>query len=176
MARFAFVHNPPTERSTKQPKMSLLISHLSKKGLLSNITAKNLLRALGLDSFVFDGGSPQTVLSPERTLRQITGGISLADMDHQVYEEYEKSSRLLVRDANLKYGEQAIIINGRVRIRTIYKSNISNETRQVIGPIGPGEFVVADFEALQLYELRKRTGPVVEALTNIHPEVNKHDK
>lgn len=122
MARFAFVHNPSTERSARQPKMSLLISHLSKKGLLSNISAKKLLRALGLDSVVVDGGSSQTVLSPEHTLRQITGGISLADMDLQAHEEYEQSSRLLVRDANLQYGEQAIIINGRVRLSTFHKS------------------------------------------------------
>ena len=127
MARFAFVHNPSTERSTRQPKMSLLISHLSKKGLLSNISAKKLLQALGLDSAVFDGGSTQTVLSSEHTLRQVTGGISLADMDLQVHEEYEISSRLLVRDANLKHGEQAIIVNGRVCIRIIHTSNISNE-------------------------------------------------
>lgn len=51
-----------------------------------------------------------------------------------------------------------------------------NEARQVIGPIAPGEFVAADFEALQLYELRKRTGPVVEALINIYPEVNEYER
>ena len=51
-----------------------------------------------------------------------------------------------------------------------------NYRQQIVGPIGPGEFVAADFEALESYEFRKRTGPVVEALININPSVDSYDQ
>lgn len=45
-----------------------------------------------------------------------------------------------------------------------------------MGPIGPGELLADDFETLLSYELRKRTGPVVEALVGINPSVQEYDQ
>jgi len=81
--------------------------------LLSKVSPDQLLRALGLSSVVVTDAA-QTVLSQERTLREITGGLALADLDLEVVKEYARSSRLLIRELQLSGGNQAIIVNGRV--------------------------------------------------------------
>ena len=44
---------------------------------------------------------------------------------------------------------------------------------QVVSPIAPGTFKAGDFDALEGYELRKRTESVVAALKEVVPELTK---
>ena len=90
------------------------MSHLLQNDLLSRVSADQLLRALGLSSMAVVNDVVQTVLSQERTLREITGGLSLADLDPKVFDDYVRSSRLLIRELRLSSGDQALIVNGRV--------------------------------------------------------------
>jgi UDP-glucose:glycoprotein glucosyltransferase len=90
------------------------MSHLLQKDLLPKLSPDQLLQALGLASVVVDGDIVQTVLSQERTLREITGGVALADIDSEVFNNYMRSSRLLVRELRLGSGDHAVIVNGRV--------------------------------------------------------------
>ncbi|KAH6896286.1 UDP-glucose:glycoprotein glucosyltransferase-domain-containing protein [Coprinopsis sp. MPI-PUGE-AT-0042] len=65
---------------------------------------------------------------------------------------YLKSSRIFAREAGIKPGESAVVINGRV-----------------VGPFQPNDFRAVDFATLEDFEVRKRTGPVVGALRGVAP-------
>jgi UDP-glucose:glycoprotein glucosyltransferase len=112
LARISFIHNPANQESTGS-HTSLLISHLVHKDLLSKLSPNELLQALGLASVV-DGDNVQTALSQERILREISGGIALVDLDVDVFNDYMKSSRCLVRELRLDSGDHAVVVNGRV--------------------------------------------------------------
>lgn len=115
MARISFIHNPTKQKEETRPHASLLVAHLCQKNLLSGVSPDQLLHVLGLASVVVVNDTPQTVLSQERTLRDITGGLAVfADLDTEVYDDYVRSSRLFVRELQLNSGDQAIIVNGRV--------------------------------------------------------------
>lgn len=45
----------------------------------------------------------------------------------------------------------------------------SSPAWQLVGPVGNGDFISADFMALEIYELRKRADPVIAALEEIVP-------
>lgn len=91
----------------------MLISYLDHKNLLSKLSPNNLLQALGLVSVV-DGDDVQTVLSQERILREISGGVALVNLDVEIFNHYMRSSRRLVRELGLNSGDHAVIVNGRV--------------------------------------------------------------
>lgn len=90
------------------------MAHLLHNDLLSKISHNQLLQALGLSAVAVDEGARQTILSRERTLREIIGEGALADLDVKVYNDYVQSSRLLVRELRLDSGDRAVIMNGRV--------------------------------------------------------------
>jgi UDP-glucose:glycoprotein glucosyltransferase len=90
------------------------MSYLIQNDLLSQLSPDQLLQALGFASVIVDHDVGQTVLSQEHTLRAITGGVELAEADPEVFNDYLRSSRLLVRELRLKSGDQALIVNGRV--------------------------------------------------------------
>lgn len=46
---------------------------------------------------------------------------------------------------------------------------------QVVGPFGSGDFVAEDLSDLINYELRKRIGPVVDALTAVMNITDEYD-
>lgn len=87
------------------------MSHLSQSGSLSKVSPSELMQALGLESAVVNGDGAQTILSQERALRQITGGVDISTEGH---EAYVRSSHLLARGFRLKSGDQALVVNGRV--------------------------------------------------------------
>lgn len=47
---------------------------------------------------------------------------------------------------------------------------------QVVGPIGPGEFIAGDFESLAAYEHHKHVQPVQEALQAVHEPIGGANK
>jgi UDP-glucose:glycoprotein glucosyltransferase len=113
-ARISFIHNPTNQEESARPRTSLLMSHLLHNDLLSKISPYQLLQALGLSPVSVDGDVVQTVLSQERILHEITGGVALADLDVRAFNDYVRSSRLLVRELRLSKGDHAVIMNGRV--------------------------------------------------------------
>lgn len=74
------------------------------------------MQALGLDSVIVDDSdNAQAVLSQERVVRKLTGGV---DISAEEYATYVKSNCVLARAFKLKKGDQAVIINGRVCFST----------------------------------------------------------
>ncbi|KAG2028540.1 hypothetical protein BDR03DRAFT_826561, partial [Suillus americanus] len=71
--------------------------------------------------------------------------------DPQAHTAFLTTSRLLAREAGLRPGEQAVIVNGRL-----------------IGPFSPpSEFVSEDFAMLETYEMKKRVRRVAQAIEDV---------
>ena len=47
---------------------------------------------------------------------------------------------------------------------------------QLMGPITPGTFVQEDFDELEMYELRKRTKPVIDLLQTMYDDLYAFDR
>lgn len=47
---------------------------------------------------------------------------------------------------------------------------------QLIGPIAPGTFHEDDFDTLELYELQKRTRPVIDMLRTMYGDIEAFDR
>ncbi|TFK38220.1 UDP-glucose:Glyco protein glucosyltransferase-domain-containing protein [Crucibulum laeve] len=159
--RLSFIHNPtdPAVSDRGKPASSRLFGHLMSTHTLSNASPNILLSALGLNPLTLTGDSAQAPITQEEALNQVTGGVESNAFSMEAYADYTKSSRLVVRDLHLTPGQLALVINGRV-----------------VGPIDVGEFHSADFRALEEYELRKRTEPIVAALKSVVPDVVDGDR
>lgn len=119
LTRISFVHNPSapfTDEVTEKPHISSLVAHLVATNALSKATPSRLLRALGLDSPAAPNYGPQTVLSQQDTLNELTGGVASDDFSAEAYAQFTKSSRLVARELQLGPGQQALLINGRVSV------------------------------------------------------------
>src|SRR6266702_3994681 len=82
-------------------------------------TASQLLQALGPRG---DSGSRQdgqTVLSVASPFDEITGGVTLADVDRDDYRRYVEAGRSVAKTAGLGPGASGLIINGRVRFHPL---------------------------------------------------------
>lgn len=149
--------------------VSSLFSHLLYKGLFSKVTPSNLLRAINLFSDFSRGG--QTLLDIPPYFDEITGGITLADLDDNDYRRYVEASQLVAEKVDLIPGAGGLIINGRVRaFASIPFSKHDVPRMQIVGPIASGDFVAEDYQALQDYELVKRVQPVLSALEDVIPD------
>ncbi|KAF8989563.1 UDP-glucose:glycoprotein glucosyltransferase-domain-containing protein, partial [Cyathus striatus] len=145
-----FIHNPsaPGQPDSVNKPVSKLFGHLISQGLLGKADPKTILRALNLDSPQGDGS--QAALSEQEAYLQLTGGVQPKEFDEGNYDSYVKACRLLLREVKVEAGQVALVVNGRV-----------------VGPIEVGGFKAADFKALEDYEFRKRTEPVVLALKKL---------
>ena len=54
--------------------------------------------------------------------------------------------------------------------------NLGRGSRQLVGPIKPGTFFVEDFDLFELYELRKRTKPVIDLLKTMYEDITRFDR
>ncbi|KAJ6624174.1 hypothetical protein B0H10DRAFT_1943373 [Mycena sp. CBHHK59/15] len=144
-----------TADSKTQPPISWLLSHLLAKNLHSKASPRRLLRALGLDDPIPPSDGTQIPLSKD----DLMDGVGISGYSPDNYAKYLKSSRLIARDLQLAPGQQALIVNGRV-----------------IGPIPSGDFLSADFKALESYELRRRAEAVTTALESIRPSLMQSDR
>ena len=152
-----FVHNPSTdarpavEQTSKPP--SDVVAHLVMTGQMSEskITPQTLGNALGLDITIEEDltdehtevplGDSEPISLPER-------------VDDKMYNDYVGVSKLLARELGFEPGDSGLVVNGRV-----------------IGPIGRGGFIAADFKALEEYEYKKRTETAVETIESVCPWV-----
>lgn len=69
------------------------------------------METLGLEDASADEQSSQVVLPAAGSLDDILHEGTLSNKE---YDDYVRSSRLIVRDLKLEPGEQALIVNGRV--------------------------------------------------------------
>ncbi|EJC97612.1 uncharacterized protein FOMMEDRAFT_171561 [Fomitiporia mediterranea MF3/22] len=161
VTRLSFVHNPSLDTTTThnpQRHISPIISHLIAHDLLSKISLKEFDVLLSPETSSFSSGNSgsstdQLVLSENSVVYQLLRdvGVSMDGLsDAEAHERYTVASGLLVRELGIGLGELSIVVNGRI-----------------IGPVEPFDFTAADFTTLENYELRKRTKPVIEALTNL---------
>jgi UDP-glucose:glycoprotein glucosyltransferase len=90
------------------------MSHLISTSLLSQASPALILRALESDSLVESGDVHQ--VTRQQALHELTGGVAVSDFNYDVYTQYVKSSRMISRDLQLKPGEHALIVNGRVSV------------------------------------------------------------
>jgi UDP-glucose:glycoprotein glucosyltransferase len=151
-----------------------LFSHLIYKDILSNVLPSDLLRAIDSPNDSRQGGQ---VLLGTPFLDEITGGITLADVDKDDYRRYMEASRVAAERVGLAPGASGLIINGRVRLTVLFLvSNCDVPRLQIVGPIVSGEFTTEDYQTLQDYELTKRVQPVLSALEDVVPAFTAHDR
>ncbi|OSX61274.1 glycosyltransferase family 24 protein [Postia placenta MAD-698-R-SB12] len=158
-SRVSFIHNPANltkAPSTVETASSSLLAQLICQGILHHVPPSRLVETLGLEDASADEQSSQVVLPAAGSLDDILHEGTLSNKE---YDDYVRSSRLIVRDLKLEPGEQALIVNGRV-----------------VGPFEPEEFVAEDLGALATYEMRTRVQPVIDALESIYEGLNDLDR
>ncbi|KAI0353822.1 glycosyltransferase family 24 protein [Trametes cingulata] len=147
-SRLSFIHAPSTPSASGYPgsgASSSVLARLIAGDALSKVTPERLLSLLGLNDPTESGSQePLTGAGLEDILADIPERA-------EVYERYVNAGRLISRQLELKPGEAAVIINGRV-----------------VGPMRPGEFLADDFATLATFEHYKRVQPVHEALLTVH--------
>ncbi|KAG1823651.1 glycosyltransferase family 24 protein [Suillus subaureus] len=135
-SRITFLHNPST--SSPGGNVSSFFAHVGSTSDLGELSPDVLQRALN------------DLETQDATQVFITEGVKLRS-DPQAHTAFLTTSRLLAREAGLRPGEQAIIVNGRL-----------------IGPFSPeSEFVSEDFATLETYEIKKRIGRVAQAIEEV---------
>ncbi|EAU89163.2 hypothetical protein CC1G_08570 [Coprinopsis cinerea okayama7 len=156
-SRITFVPNPAEWAAVKDESANALVSKLVTKKALKAASPSIVAKALNVDisSPVSSGDDKQVPLSSKVAITQLLGS-EPGEVDKKEVRRYLKRSRIFAREAGVKPGETAIIINGRV-----------------IGPIPVNDFSVSDFEALEEYEAVKRTGPVLGALNAVAGSLNE---
>ncbi|KAF5311086.1 hypothetical protein D9619_007791 [Psilocybe cf. subviscida] len=155
--RLGFIHNPvvpSVSEGKERPPVSWLLAHLQKSNLLSKTSRDTLLSVL-VEHQPPAENMKQVPLQENELFNTFTDGVSLADIQPELYVDYLKSSRLLSRALKVAPGETAFLVNGRV-----------------IGPIGSSkDFHVADFKGLEEYEHRRRADSVIKALSDVTPKL-----
>jgi UDP-glucose:glycoprotein glucosyltransferase len=135
-SRITFLHNPST--GSPGGNVSSFFAYIGSTSDLGELSPDVLKRALN------------DLETQDATQVFITEGIKLRS-DPQARTAFLTASRLLAREAGLRPGEQAIIVNGRL-----------------IGPFSPeSEFVSEDFATLEAYEIKKRVGRVAHAIEEV---------
>ncbi|KAH9887933.1 glycosyltransferase family 24 protein [Cubamyces lactineus] len=156
LSRLSFIHSSSGSASSQAASAkapSSIIGRLIAADAFSRITPDRLLAILSLGHQTED--VTQTPLS-DSEIEDI-----LADLpgSEEAYVKYLNACRLIVRKLELKPGEQAVIVNGRV-----------------VGPMPPGEFLADDFETLTAFEHFKRVQPVHEALLSVYEPLKDGSK
>lgn len=111
----SFIHNPKDTSNgadeNQLVKVSSVLGSLVTKGLLRRVPASQLLAVLGQGSLPA-GGADQTVLSADESLKDV---FNEELVDQIAYQQFTRASKFIVRKLKLDGGDQAIIMNGRVR-------------------------------------------------------------
>ncbi|KAJ3001154.1 hypothetical protein NUW54_g6613 [Trametes sanguinea] len=156
LSRLSFIHAPSAASSAQdlpETAPSHILGRLIAGDALSKVTPEQLLDVLGLSEPLADGTQrPLSHSSIEELLADLPGSGA-------AYEKYLNACRLIVRQLELKPGEQAIVINGRL-----------------VGPMPPGEFLADDFETLIAFEHHRRVQPAYEALSAVHEAIHEASK
>ncbi|KAL5480943.1 KRE5 [Sanghuangporus weigelae] len=157
--RLSFIHNPILEdEASGRPRrhISPVVSHLITHDILSKVSLDEFDVLLSPETAVFNNAGSsgeQLVLSENSAVYQLLQdvGVPMNGLsDSEIHDRYTLASRLFVRELGLAPGELGLVVNGRI-----------------VGPIESNAFTAQDFATLEKYELRKRTEPVIEALTNV---------
>ncbi|KAF9461692.1 glycosyltransferase family 24 protein, partial [Collybia nuda] len=160
-SRISFIHNSANDplETAVQPTASWLISHLFSSGRLLKVSAAQLLRGLEIPVSSGTDGAQARLSQQHEALLELTGGVPSSEFNREEYVDYVRRSRLLAREMGISPNEPVILVNGRL-----------------VGPVGNGDFLSADFKALEVYELRKRVEPVMSALEAIVPSTSEQDR
>lgn len=115
-SRLIFLHNPALPRSDPgwHTRVSSLFSHLLYKDLFSQTSPSSLLHVIALLSEASQ--EEQILLEMPSSFVEVTGGITLADIDKDDYRRYIDVSRLVAEEVGLVPGTTGLVINGRVRV------------------------------------------------------------
>ncbi|KAH8101097.1 glycosyltransferase family 24 protein, partial [Cristinia sonorae] len=139
--RLTFIHNPSVDQDGLGP-VSTILGQLVANDALSKFSPSRLLGSLKLEDVAASvNEDEQVVLQAQDNLLE---GLT------QSGAPFLSASHAVVHDLQLKPGQQALIVNGRI-----------------VGPFHDGDFIAEDIQALASYEYRKRVQPVVEALNNV---------
>lgn len=162
------------------------MAHLVADGLLSKIPREEIEVLLSPESaFAESNEKAQAMFKDESALQKLLQDVNNAAGGKEARAYYETACALIVRELGLSPREQALVVNGRVRLYCYFCDfSIVNTFLlflfllciKVIGPIEPRDFVAADFRALEAYEYRKRAEPVVKALDDLGLTASEFDK
>ena len=110
VTRVSFVHNPSTDTPPATTTTSSLLGTLITKGTLSNLSPAKLLEVLDSTSNIAAGQSEQVIVLSVAALEELLDGAPLVAPD-----EFVRASRYVLRALKVAPGENALIVNGRVR-------------------------------------------------------------
>jgi UDP-glucose:glycoprotein glucosyltransferase len=115
--RISFIHNPsqPNGISSGGQRRSRIFSQLMTTNAMYKLSPSQLLQVIGAPSKQDQVEDRQNVLSQDEVPDSLLDAIN--DFDAVAYDGYIRTSRLVARDLHLAPGEQALILNGRVRGR-----------------------------------------------------------
>ncbi|KAJ4470665.1 glycosyltransferase family 24 protein [Lentinula edodes] len=159
--RLGFVHNPATEGFSQGVSISSIFAHLVDNKQLSKTSPEELLQALNSGQYASEVDESNTQV-PFSTVRALKNALKLDHLDnHKPNEQsgFLDACQWFVRSIGVEPGQNGIVINGRI-----------------VDAIIPNEFLAADFQALQEYELLKRIQPVLSALEDIRPGFKSLDR
>ncbi|CDO68442.1 Glycosyltransferase Family 24 protein [Trametes cinnabarina] len=153
LSRLSFIHAPSTTSSVRdlpETTPSHIVGRLIAGNALSNVSPEQLLNVLGLSDPLEDNAqAPLSEKTAEELLSDVAGSGA-------AYEQYLTACRLIVRKLELKPGEAAVIVNGRL-----------------VGPMPPSAFLADDFEDLFAFEHLRRAQPVYQALSDVHEAIHE---
>ena len=78
------------------------------------------------------------------------------------------------KELEVKSSLPHLLINGRVSPADICRPRTTDV--QLVGPIKPGTFEMEDFDLFEMYELRKRTKPVIDLLKTMYHDITAFDR
>lgn len=109
--RISFVHNPAAKQAPAGFGFSVesLLGHLITQGTLSKLPPAKLLDVITRGARAAPAQSDQVVLALER---DVLAGASPSALDDAAFVQ---ASRRVLRELKLQPGEQALVVNGRVR-------------------------------------------------------------
>ena len=115
--RISFIHNPrePNGISSDGQRRSRIFPQLMATNLLYKLSPSQLLQLVGAPSKQDQVEDRQNVLSQDGVPDSFLDAIN--SFDAVAYDRYTRTSRVVARDLHLAPGEQALILNGRVRGR-----------------------------------------------------------
>ena len=177
--RLGFVHVPSTTSHPTGIRLSTLIYQLVIESTLHSIHPSELQSVLREFDQIKDNLDRDGEISSSESLESSgtsplhvfsTSGWSIAETAAAA-DFWSTVGGAFKRHLNLGSSLPYLLINGRVSD----KMRKSAHT-QLIGPIKPGTFYVEDFDILEMYELRKRTRPVVDLLKTMYDDLSAFDR
>lgn len=117
----SFIHNPSSgnnDHGHRVVRASSLLGYLAAKGLLDKISPSQLLTILNLGPVFSPSIIDQTAASADGDFGDTFNSalFAVSSEGEETYEAYVMADPFVVKKLRLAPGQQALVVNGRVRV------------------------------------------------------------